>query len=376
MNICKYVKIFGQDTFDERPFNHVDSLVLSQVSYLIFKNVLNSNKTDITICELNDKKYLGKLTADTLEPKKNILLLKNLCNSIRFRNILITNFEQKTNSKHIQQFAAVTFLIEDNTAYIAYRGTDITILGWKEDLNLALLNVVPSQQAAKDYLEKTIANLKGYVHIFVGGHSKGGNLAVFAATNACANTQDQIEKIFDHDGPGFKRQIFDQKNFLSIADRIDRTVPRNSIVGILLNHYKKTTIVKSHAISGIIQHDPFNWHINSKGDFKCYKKRTSHSTALDEALNSWLDNLDDDERKKIIEEIFYLFDTSKIQTVKELKKEGLRFIKTFLTEIKGHDKETRHRNKRLIRSFVKLYLSKRLDISTYSSNIEKVRTIR
>lgn len=372
MNICRYINKFGDRSFNRKPFSNVDSLVLSQISYLIFKDVLKDDGDTIAIKDLDSTDIIESLTKDTLEPRNNRILIRELARSKRFQNIHIAYFTRKDDEEKMQQFAALTFLIGRNAAYIAFRGTDISILGWKEDLNLALLSEVPSQLAAKKYLDTVFKHLNDRHLIMVGGHSKGGNLAVYAATNCRPEIQERISVVFDHDGPGFKKRIFSQDNFLNIESKIDRTIPRNSLVGILLNHYHRTTIVKSRAITGLIQHDPFRWQIDDKGHFITCDQRSGNSTALDQAFNDWLEDMSDEERRSMIEKIFRIFDTSKIVDVKQVKREGLVLVRNLIGEFAKDPKEDRIKTRNMARSFVRLYLGKRLDFATYSRKIERI----
>ncbi len=158
------------------------------------------------------------------------------------------------------QFSAVTVELDDETVYIAYRGTDDTLVGWKEDLNMSFMDVVPAQAEALAYLEQVL-HKHDYRKVYIGGHSKGGNLAVYAAVHVEDILQSSIVEVFNNDGPGFKDNILSKQQYMNISDRITTLVPQNSVVGLLLEHDETYQVVKSSQSSGIMQHDGFSWEV-------------------------------------------------------------------------------------------------------------------
>lgn len=330
MNITSYLKKFKNLSFKEKPFSEVDSLILAQLSYFIFDDYLpkfNVNSKPLALKTLNTKNNIEVIVKDTLMPKKNVAFFKAILASERFSELKINYYKTKLDDVEEVQFAAMTFIINPTTCYIAFRGTDITILGWKEDFNMSFLEHTPGQLRSSKYLNKVIPLLDPYKTIYVGGHSKGGNLALYSSIYCKEEIQNRISAIYDHDGPGFKKCIFDTVNFKRIENRLFKTIPRNSLIGIILNHSDSVRIVKANAILGILQHSPFSWQINSDGDFICYKNTTKSSQRLDKTLSTWLESLDDSKREKMVEDLFFLFETSRIKNVTDFKKDT--FIKLF-----------------------------------------------
>lgn len=378
MNIVTYVHRFGQETFDQRPFSRVDSLVLSQISYLCFSNVLNEEKTELFLGELSDPKLCEAICFETLVPKKNKSFVKAISLSPRYKDLKVTYFVRKDCNEANIQFAAMTFLSE-LFAYVAFRGTDITINGWKEDLNLVIYDVIPSQQDAKNYLEDVFLKIATYDTIYVGGHSKGGNLALYASIYVLSAFQEKITRVFDHDGPGFKKKIFSTTEFKRIENRIDKMVPQSSVIGILLNYYDQYSIVKSQGVLGLFQHDPFNWQIDRKtGDFVSYKRRTKSSKALDISFNSFLDSLNEDQRSFLVKKIFNLFDEAGIKTVKELKSKGFTLLRTYRRLYKNDNEEERKKIDVMLRQVARLYLYHRFAFrkvskKKYSKSLDVVK---
>lgn len=320
----------------------------------------------MVLAELNEPRLFEAISRETLEPKKNRAFIKALAASPRYKDIVVTKFIRKDCNESNVQFAAMTFLSK-SFAYIAYRGTDITINGWKEDLNLALYDVIPSQLDAKEYLEEVFQDIASYDTIYVGGHSKGGNLALYASIYVLSAFQARITRVFDHDGPGFKKKIFSTNEFERIKDRVDKMIPQSSVIGILLNYYDNYSIIKSQGVFGLFQHDPFNWKINSKtADFIPYKRRTKSSKALDASFNSFMENLSEEHRCLLVKKIFNLFDEANIKTVKELKTKGFTLLRTYRRLYKNDNEEERTMIDVMLRQVARLYLYHRFTFRTVS----------
>ncbi len=323
-NIVGYIEKMGNKSFSKKPFSEVDSLVLCNLSYQIFEGYVYGiddedffNHKDIYLRDLvENETSLKDLIQHTLDLPKNRVFLKKLIESKRFGNLRINFFKSVFDPKNEIQFAAMTFKLDNKINYIAFRGTDITILGWKEDFNMALLSEIPSQALAVDYVNKVMPYLDGT--IYVGGHSKGGNLARYASVYCQKELQDHIMAVFDHDGPGMQKDLSNDENFLAIKDRIYKTVPHDSIIGILLKCDYNFKIIKCNSIS-IIQHNPYSWNINvDTGDFIYMDTNTYVSRINNLAINKWIDELSEHEREVIINCIFRLFKLANINTVPDL----------------------------------------------------------
>lgn len=209
-NIISYVKENGFLTFDAMDFNEVDSLVLSQLSYLCFDSFIESvPKFDITFKNLAEKENRKELFKNIRTPKQNHRLLDAVAESERFGNIGIGIYVNEIEKEIEKQFSAVTFKLSSEKYYIAFRGTDKSLIGWKEDFNMSYLKNVPAQDSALCYFKSAAEELDGV--FILGGHSKGGNLSVYAAANADEDEFLRIEKIYNHDGPGFRDDTLSQE---------------------------------------------------------------------------------------------------------------------------------------------------------------------
>lgn len=320
MDIVKYVQKYQKD-FSDCKFNEVDSLILCELSYLNFTRTV-AGRPRKTLAQLIAEES-ESLLIDTLLPKKNARLLKVLQTSKRFADVKVGYFRQR-NNRTSMRFAAVTFVLPNGTVYVAFRGTDITLIGWKEDFDMSFCKTVPSQPLSQKYLCYVASQLDG--DIIVGGHSKGGNLSVYASAYAPQEVQRRIIDVYDHDGPGFYDDIYGESGYLAVSDRMHKTVPHDSIVGMLLAVNDNYRVVDCRSVS-IAQHDPFNWNVTDDGGFVILPKTTDTSAITDEAMHKWLDAMDMPTRREFVKAIFHVICGSGATTVPELPKHPAQRIK-------------------------------------------------
>ena len=237
-NILYYLKKFGHCTFEERPFSDVDSLILSAMSYMMFDGVvpaLGEEKDSVGIGRLQSEFVLNRLVVNTMDPKLNRKLWRLLAACPRFKEMRLHYLRDVTDDGIIEQFAAVTCLLPGEGLHICFRGTDLTLLGWKEDFNMSYLDEVPAQAEAVRYVNEVAALTEG--KIYIGGHSKGGNLAMYAAMNCQDGARERIAGVFNHDGPGFRTDVFNTHITLT-------TVKTADTIRIELNKYSRAILDK------------------------------------------------------------------------------------------------------------------------------------
>ncbi len=314
MNIIRYVQKFGDRSFAERPLNEVDSLIFSELSYLNFTGIVRYAPPKQTLGELADS-VCDKLIFETLLPESNKKLLKAVSSSVRFRDVLVGYFHEHNDTAREIRFAAVTFLWEGG-AYVAFRGTDVTLLGWKEDFNMAFRTSIPSQGLAAEYLDDIARKTEG--PLYAGGHSKGGNLVVYAAVHAPKEVKERLVCVYNHDGPGFRESIFESPEFLEIADRVQKTVPHDSLIGILLFHGDDYKVVVSRSVL-IGQHNPFAWEVKDENGFTELPETTQNSKHTDLALRDWISAMNDADRRLFVNALFKIIEGSGAATVPEFK---------------------------------------------------------
>lgn len=340
-NIITYVKKFGHLTFEEFPFNEVDSLILCQVSYLKFDDLvptlLDEDKKGVTLKVVNDPGKLLDITVHYLSPKKNQKLVRALLESKRFAKMRLNFYRSQISSEEVKQFCAVTFLFK-KFAYVAFRGTDSTLIGWKEDFHIAIKDRIPSQKEACEYLTKVAS--KTSLPLYVGGHSKGGNLAYYATINVSKKIQDRLVSIYNFDGPGFYENVEDSPSYLRVKDKMIKTIPQDDLVGILMYHVGCQTVVKCRSVS-ILQHDPYNWKITKEGRFKRVKDTYGHVKVMDMAVKKMVFELSEEERIKFIDTLFDVMGVNANITVVDITKHPYKYLKYLRSNFKKLTKEQR-----------------------------------
>ncbi len=274
------------------------------------------------------------LAEGTFYVKSNNKLIAAVAASPRFGDVRVGFFRQRNSDKRVVRFAAVTFLLPDDSVYVAFRGTDTTVLGWKEDFYMSFLKVIPSHILAQNYLQTVGSTLSG--RLYVGGHSKGGNLAEYSACMASPQIQQRIEMVFNHDGPGFVDSIYHTEQYLCIAERVNKTIPRDSMVGLLLNTRQDYQVVDSTSLL-LLQHNPFTWKILQDGSFKRLNGLSYVSQVFDETLTEWIFGMDLPARRKLVGCIFAVLEGSGCQNVTDIGKKLVSSVRGMHTAYKSLD---------------------------------------
>ena len=316
-------------------FNEIDGLIMSCISYFPFDNLINE-KEEKTLNEIY-KKYMKIHKELIMRKKEDIEFYPILSKSKRFGNIKFTNFINKLDKTEEKQFAAVTSILPDNTIFISYRGTDNTIIALKEDMNMCFSEVIPAQIDAVKYLEDVALKYPS-MKIRLGGHSKGGNLAVYAAAFCSDEIKNRIINIYNMDGPGFCDRVIESKNYKDILNKIHTYIPQSSIIGRLLNHKEKTTIVKSTQ-NFILQHNTFTWEL--LGDKFINAEITNSSEFIDTTLTNWLKSVDVKQREKFIDILFEIVNATGANTVQDIEHNKLETAKIILKTYKNIDDESK-----------------------------------
>lgn len=336
-SIFQYMEWRGDLSFSASPFQAVDSLILCCLSYIRLQPI-EELVQDIPLTDL--AKAFQQLPEE--QRKKRVQedeeLLYYLASSIRFGNMLVTHYVDHIDPMQEKQFSAMTFLLDDDTLFIAFRGTDNTLVGWKEDFNMTFMSEVPAQLEAVAYLQK-IATLYPDKKILLGGHSKGGNLAVYAAAYCREAVQDRILSIYNHDGPGFHHDIITSPQYQNICERIHTYVPQSSVVGMLMEHEEAYTVIKSSQIS-LWQHDPYSWNLMGP-NFLQVESVDLGSRMFDAAMKSWLSQLETEQRAAFVDTLFQILSTTNASSFKEMNENRMRTSAAILKALRLSDKETR-----------------------------------
>lgn len=348
LNILDYIKETGDITFEKSEFNEVDNLILARLSYFPLESIMTENET-LTIKELY--KRFKKKNKDELDIiwKADEELFPLIGESERFGELIVTKFSYVFDKETEEQFAAITVFLPDDTIYISYRGTDMSFVGWKEDFKLSYKNEIEAQLSGKKYLEevaKEIPNSK----IIIGGHSKGGNIGVFAAVKAKKAVKDRIIIVYNIEGPGFDEKTVNSHEYLEIIEKVESIIPQDSIIGRLMNHGEKMTIVKSTQ-KGIMQHDLYSWEIFENKIVR--DKATRRSEFMDKTITTWLNNTSVQKRKLAIDTFFEILNNTSVEKFPELFKNQNDSLKDVLTNYKELDSSTKKVILKLAFQFIK-----------------------
>lgn len=335
-NVCEYVKWRGDLTLKQSKFNEIDALILTRLSYFPFDQLIQPNE-EATVEELSKRfEKADKSTMKILWEDDNELF-PLMGKSERFGKMIVTQYVNKINAEQEKQFSATTVILPDNTIFITYRGTDATIVGWKEDFNMCFKSHIASQKDAVEYLN--MASKKYKRPIRIGGHSKGGNLAVYAAMFTNPKVKKRIINIYNNDGPGFDDEIIKTKEYKEILPKVHTYIPQSSVIGRLLNHEEKYTVVQSIQ-KGIMQHDLYSWQLEGK-EFICLEKVTNGSEIFDKTLKEWLINITPEQRGIVIDTAFDILNTTEVEYFSELKKNWFLNIRLMLGRYKNLDDESK-----------------------------------
>lgn len=332
--IFDYLEWRGDLKINQACFNNIDALILSRLSYIPFDGIVLSELSDnITIGKAADIFFTLKDPVSEVNMPKDIDLLKALAKNERFKNMRLSGYVNEVDYESQKQFSAIVIDTGDDLHFVSYRGTDNTLVGWKEDFNMSFMTPVPAQKEAVRYLEKIVGAISGYIRI--GGHSKGGNLAVYAASFCPESVQERIVKVYNNDGPGFDSTITAQKGYAAICERIQTFVPQSSIVGMLLEHEEAYIVIHSTQI-GLLQHDVYSWKV-LRDNFVYLDTVSNSSIFVDKTLKDWMSVLEPEQREQFIEAMFSIFSETDAQTIKELTAKWYKNALLVLKSLKNMD---------------------------------------
>ena len=321
-NIIDYIEWRGDLSFSAVPFNDIDALILCQISYLDFSGIVSERfKEYIT---LDDAASLFRSAKDFSKRRKvgaminsqTVELLFAAASSKRFGDVKACGYTARFDLQKEEQFSATTFLTGDKHAFVAFRGTDDTIIGWKEDFNMGVLETVPAQTDALGYLTGAMKSIRGRFR--VGGHSKGGNLAIYAGANIAGKFKKRIACVYNNDGPGFREETVASPEFRELVPKIRSFYPQFSIVGMLFSHADSYAVVESEQ-DGIMQHDPFSWHLTKDG-FVSLPGFDAASEWFHDTFNAWFRALSEAERSRFVGTLFKVLQATDARTNSELEK--------------------------------------------------------
>lgn len=344
MNIYEYMDHYGIYSFDEKPFNEVDSAIFAFLSYADFYGIVDKHKVSLKDV---GRMHLGIHT----KSEKNIMaireankILKYMKDTKRYKDCYLYNYVYEGNKD--LQFSAVMIEFQKNMVYVSYEGTDQLISGWKENFLLSYSYPTETHKKAIKYINKYCTF--GFKKLIVGGHSKGGNLALVAGMECNRFVRRKIIDIYNFDGPGLLDKEFRTKSFKRILPLYHHIMPNDSIVGILL-HNSKDQVVHAN-INGPLAHDIYFWEID-KDHFK-KDKLTSFSKELKHGLLGYIDSHSDEELKLMVNNLDKMCQKAGVESLLEFKEDHRKII-SFVKACASLDMDTRNRLFDLVNIFIK-----------------------
>ena len=356
-NLMDYLDWRGDLTLAVSPFNEVDALILAELSFVDFEGIVPPPEVGRGV-RLNEAaeaffaRHGGRdVDMGVFVPDGISQMLRKLMASPRFCGMTLNGYEALLDDEVEEQFSALTIDLGNCSIYISFRGTDDTIVGWKEDLNMSFLEEIPSQKQAVDYVAR-IARQYPEKTLRIGGHSKGGNLAVYSAAKSSGDIQERIVAVHNNDGPGFIWDISKTPGHKRIAGRIHTVLPQTSVVGMLMEHEKHYQVVYS-TYDGLYQHDGFSWQVKGT-QFVHLDDFSREGKLVDEALSSWADSLNTQQREALAEALYSVFTATGAKTLSELNEEKLKSASAMLKTYKNLDRESRRMVSEMFKIFFRL----------------------
>jgi len=326
--IFDYLKWRGDLTFSQDPPNAVDALVFSGLSYIRYGNSV----TDLPVFPRYLKDAAEEFFAmegceNRSRVQKDLELLRAAMDTVRFGQTQLCMYRDLFIPSQETQFAAMTFLLDDGSIFLAFRGTDNSLVGWKEDFNMTFQQTIPAQRMAQQYVRDVALEFNR--PMYLAGHSKGGNLAVFSAARSSPMIQQLIRQVYNNDGPGFTKYLMGDPGYLSMVPKIRTYIPQSSVIGMLLEHEEPYTVIRSKSV-GLLQHDLYTWDVLGK-DFISVEEITEGSQFMDATIKTWFADMTNQERNQLVDVLYGLLSASGAESVQSLLHP--RNIRTYIKTI-------------------------------------------
>lgn len=370
-NALEYILWRGDISFSVSPVNEVDIFLFSQLSTPDYKGIVPGDASSENIQAVADKyfsthdesvKNLGALQSESVLP-----MLRMLPDTARFGTLRLAGFQNRVIEEKEEQFCAVTILLPDGRICVSFRGTDDSIIGWKEDFHLAIKESVPAQLDALEYLRWAADTFPG--KIIVCGHSKGGNLAVYAAVHAPQHIQNRIDRVISFDGPGFRPEFIISEAYQAISEKISTVLSQNALVGTLLNRAGEAVIVKS-SVLGPMAHDGFSWEVLGCEFVRC-TELSEPSQVFDRAISATLEEMSDEEKDSFVTELFDILLSTGADTVSQLT--DLRLSQTYeVARSLRKDEKVHHFTLRFLEQMIKSIRRPQIEIPYFSNKIAEI----
>ncbi len=314
-SIFDYLKWRGDLTFTQDPPNAVDALIFSGLSYIRYGGQTEDQPEKSVALKLAAEAFFAlEDYEERSRVRKDLDLLHAAILTRRFGEAEICMYRDMLVPEQETQFAAMTFLLDDGSMFLAFRGTDNSLVGWKEDFNMTFQQTIPAQRLALQYTRDVALEYLRPMHL--GGHSKGGNLAVFAAARSSPMIQQKIRKVYNHDGPGFTQYLMGDPGYVAMVPKIRTYIPQSSVIGMLLEHEEPYTVIRSKSV-GLLQHDLYTWDVLGNS-FLPVEEITEGSQFADATIKTWFASMSNEERGQLVDVMYALLGSGGAENVYDL----------------------------------------------------------
>ena len=335
-NIFDYLTWRGDLTFTQDPPNAVDALIFSTLTYVGYgETAERPPESAASLRRCAEEFFALENPESRVRSKKDMELLRCAAATARFGHCGLCLYRSVLLPEQETQFAAMTFLLDDGSMFLAYRGTDNSLVGWKEDFNMTFQQTIPAQRLAQEYIRE--AALAHTAPMRVAGHSKGGNLAVFAAARCSPMVRKRILTVYNNDGPGFTKYMIGDPGYNAIVPRIQTYIPQSSVIGMLLEHEEPFIVIRSKSV-GIMQHDPYSWEVEGP-HFLPVQEVTESSQFLDATIKNWFAGMTNRERNQLVEVLYGLLTTGEVENAADIFQP--KNIRTYVKALSS-DADMRH----------------------------------
>lgn len=330
--VFDYLKWRGDLPFELIPLCEADALIFCELAYIFFDGIVPESTADgkITVAKAAEtffeRNANREIRLGEIVPNEIVDLFRLASISPRYAEVEMSGFVNIVDDQAVEQFSAVTFYPADGQIFVAYRGTDDSITGWREDFRMAFLTPVPAQKRAQAYLFDVARENDS--KIFIGGHSKGGNLAIWAALNADEDISERIERIFNFDGPGFLCDVWESAEYHKITGKLSTVIPTGSVVGLLLKYDSNYRVTRSTAKNYLYQHDALTWEV-SGGSFVCDDDVAPEIKRINDMVGRWIDSMAPETRENFVEGFFDILCSTNAKTVTDLAANRSAVLKAF-----------------------------------------------
>ncbi len=365
-NVIDYLKWRGDITFDQVKLNEVDNLILSELAFVDFTGIVPADPEAPPI-KLKQAAMQFFFEHDAQEKRPGLVMstqiykmFRMMANSKRFGDLELSAYVNEIDQEREMQFSAITVRLKNTLSYISIRGTDDTIVGWKEDFNLLFSDEIPSHQSAVDYVNAVMTAQPG--NFYIGGHSKGGHLALYATVKCDEKHKNRIVASFSNDGPGFPRSFVELPEYQAVQHKFHIYMPQNSVVSMFFENTGKRRMVKSKQL-GVFQHEGMSWEVMG-GSFVREKKigKDAVNTIL---LNERIHAMPPEVRKHFVEVLFTVLESTGAKTLSELNSNSFKHAITMVKTFSDLDKKERDLMLLLIAEMLDLRLMSSKSIESY-----------